>query len=1093
MRVVVQHRSRYVYPRPALLGPQTIRLRPADHTRARVESYTLTISPEHRVHWQRDPHGNHVARVTFKAGQMIDELAIAVELAIDVRPINPFDFLVDDRAKQVPFTYGDDSELASFLDLSDPAYRMGRRTTELLKELPARGDIVSVLVAIVAAVRARVAYVIRDEPGIWTPEETLVAGRGSCRDSAVLLVALLRQRGIAARFASGYLVQLADEGMLPDEPRGVSRDVVDLHAWAEAYVPGAGWIGLDGTSGLFTGEGHIPLACTASPGQAAPLAGTSDVAATSVEFSTAIGRIGHEPRPTTPYTEDVWRELLAAGDRADAVITRAGLELTVGGEPTYVARGEEQSRDEWNGGAIGPDKWTRGRELARRLRDRLAPGGVILHRTGKQYPGESLPRWALDVIGRRDGTAIWPDRTGIATPDAKRFGEALASALGVRAELHAAYEDPWNAIAVEAALPPGIDPTLADDREERRRLARVLDRGLGAPAGYVLPLARDQVARERSIGSAGEAVAKRDGWRTDRWELRRGHLFLVPGDSPIGLRLPLASLVDVPPQPEWADAPRLPDPRVQDAIAIADPAPAIRAGIRTAVALEVRDGELWVFLPPVTRFADFCELVGAIDRARTATELAVQLEGYAPPPSRDAYRFAVTPDPGVLEVNLPPLASAREAAELHQAVFDEALASGLTSERYLLDGRAAGSGGGNHITLGGPNAERSPWLARPALLASLVTFAQHHPSLAYLFTGLFVGPTSQAPRVDEARHDALYELELALPRLFADPAPPAWQVDQLLRNLLVDVAGSTHRAEISIDKLYDPHAPFGKQGLVELRAFEMPPHPRMAAAQVVLARALVAAFATAPYQHALVRWGSELHDRFLLPYYLWRDFADVLDHLGRHGAPLPSDAFAPFVELRCPLAGALAVGDARIEIRNALEPWHVLGEEATRTGTARYVDSSMERVEIRTRGLDPERYAIVVGGAELPLRAAAERDVQVGGVRFRAWCPPHALHPHLGIHHPLRVDVIDTWAKRGVAAAAYHVWHPEGRAFDAPPLTRVEAAARRAQRFTLEGPPPWPVQARRVEPHPEQPYTLDLRRIDPGMPMPDPRDWAEPS
>ena len=1070
MRVVVQHRSRYVYPRPALLGPQTIRLRPADHTRTRVESYALTVSPEHRLHWQRDPHGNHVARVTFKAGQPVTELALDVALALDVQPINPFDFLVDDRAKQVPFTYPDANEVASFLDLSDPAYRLGRRATELLKALPARGDVIGMLVAIVGEVRARVAYVIRDEPGIWTPDETLANGRGSCRDSAALLVALLRMRGIAARFASGYLVQLADEGMLPDEPRGVSRDVVDLHAWAEAYVPGAGWIGLDGTSGLLTGEGHIPLACTASPSQAAPLSGTSDVAASSVEFVTSIARLGHEIRPTAPYTDDVWRELLAAGDRADAQLVGAGLELTVGGEPTYVVRGDEQAAAEWTGGALGPTKWTRGRELAGRLRDRLAPGGVILHRTGKQYPGESLPRWALDVIGRRDGEALWPARDG-GSGDAKRFGEALARELGVRAELHPAYDDPWDAIATEARLPPAIEPSAADDREERRRLARVLDHGLGTPAGYVLPL------------------AKRDAWQTDRWELRRGHLFLLPGDSPIGLRLPLASLGDAPPEPVWADAPRLPDPRVQEAIAVAA-APPRRAAIRTALALEVRDRELWAFLPPVARFADFCELVSAIDRARASTGIAVQLEGYAPPPSPDAYRFAVTPDPGVLEVNLPPVATARAAAELHQAVFDEALASGLTSERYLLDGRAAGSGGGNHITLGGPTPERSPWLVRPDLLASLVAFAQHHPSLAYMFTGLFVGPTSQAPRVDEARHDALYELELALPRLHADPPPPAWLVDQLLRNLLVDVAGSTHRAEISIDKLYDPVAPFGRQGLVELRAFEMPPNPRMAAAQIVLARALVAALSAAPYRHALVRWGGELHDRFLLPYFVWRDFSDVLAHLGRHGAALPADAFAPFVELRCPLAGMLAVGDARVEIRNALEPWHVLGEEATRTGTSRYVDSSMERVEIRTRGLDPERYAIAIGGAELPLREGAERDVRVAGVRFRAWAPPHALHPHLGIHHPLRIDVIDTWAKRGVAAGAYHVWHPEGRAFEAPPLTRQEAAARRAQRFTREGPPAWPVRARRVEPHPEQPYTLDLRRIDPGMPMPDPREWS---
>jgi uncharacterized protein (DUF2126 family) len=480
-------------------------------------------------------------------------------------------------------------------------------------------------------------------------------------------------------------------------------------------------------------------------------------------------------------------------------------------------------------------------------------------------------------------------------------------------------------------------------------------------------------------------------------------------------------------------------------------------------------------------------VVDAVDRARAATGLDADLEGYAPPPSPARLRFAVTPDPGVLEVNLPPVASCREAAALHHHVFDAALAAGLTAERYLLDGRAAGSGGGNHITIGGASPASSPWLADPGLLASLITFAQHHPSLSYLFTGLFVGPTSQAPRVDEARHDALYELELALPRLH--DSPPAWQVDALLRHLLVDVAGSTHRAEISIDKLFDPLTPHGRQGLVELRAFEMPPHPRMLAAQAILIRALLAAFTAAPYAHALVRWGSELHDRFLLPYFLWRDFEDVLAHLAAHGVVLPTDAYRPFVDLRCPLAGALEVGAARIEVRNAIEPWHVLGEEATATGTARYVDSSVERLELRALGLDHERYAIAVNHAIVPLRPGAGRDVQVGGVRFRAWSPPHALHPHLGIHHPLRLDVIDTWARRGVAGAAYHVWHPEGRAFDAPPLTRVEADARRTRRFTIEGPSPWPVRARKVAPHPDQPYTLDLRRVDAGTAMPDPEDW----
>ncbi|HEY5949469.1 MAG TPA: transglutaminase family protein [Kofleriaceae bacterium] len=854
-------------------------------------------------------------------------------------------------------------------------------------------------------------------------------------------------------------------------------------------MPGAGWIGLDGTSGLLTGEGHIPLACTASPAHAAPLDGTSNVPASSVEFSTTIARLGHETRPTAPFTDDVWNDLLAGGARADAALTAAGLKVTVGGEPTFTSR-DNAAAEEWQGGALGRDKWQRGRLLADELLDRLAPGGLVLYRQGKQYPGESLPRWALDVISRRDGVALWPERAlasdAAAIEDAHRFSTELARVLGLDTDLQPAFEDPWEVVRGEAHLPPDIDPRKAglDDPEERRRLAKIFTQGVGSVVGYVLPLARLD-----------------DAWVTEHWNFRRGELFLLPGDSPIGLRLPLGSLPASPPPPPWEE-PDVVDPRrdPDDAqLAEHKRVPKKRAprpgepgvGIRTALAIEPRDGELWLFLPPVTSFDHFCALIAAIDQTRAKTGIAVHVEGYGPPPSPNLRKFSVTPDPGVLEVNLPPTYSSREAADVHATVFEAALASGLTAERYMLDGRMAGSGGGNHITIGGPTPLASTWLVRPDTLASLITFVQHHPSLSYMFSGLFVGPTSQAPRVDEARHDALYELEIALPRLHASPATsvPTWEIDAVLRHLLVDVAGSTHRAEISIDKLFDPLTPHGRQGLVELRAFEMPPHPRMAAAQVVLMRALVATFVKAPYKHALVRWGAELHDRFLLPYFMWRDFEDVLAHLASHDVALPPEAFRPFVELRCPLVGSLELDGARVEVRNAIEPWHVLGEEATQSGTARYVDSSMERLEIRAHGLDEERFVVTINGITLPMRRAGGRDVRVGGVRFRAWCPPHALHPHLGIHHPVRVEVVDTWAKRGVVGGAYHVWHPEGRAFDSPPLTRVEAAARRAQRFRLEGPTPWPVRARSAEPHPEQPYTLDLRRLDAGTPMPRAEEW----
>jgi len=1097
MRVLVQHRSRYAYPRPAALGPHVVRLRPANHTRARIESYRLLIEPEHRLHWQQDPHGNHVARVTFRAGQRVEALDLLVEIAVDLRPVNPFDFFIDDRCKQSPFDYPDglSAELAAFRDLADPAYAQGELARRFFAELPRSGNTVDMVVEVNRLINEKIRYVIRDESGVWTPEETLRNGRGSCRDSAVLLVAALRSRGLAARFVSGYLIQLTDEGMIPDQPRGVGRDVVDLHAWAEVYLPGGGWIGLDATSGLLCGEGHIPLACSSSPALAAPLDGTSDTPASDVSFATTIVRLGHEPRPTTPYTDQVWDDLLGAADGVDALLDQAGLRLTVGGEPTFNSRVEPEA-PEWNTAALGESKWTRGLALAEELRTRLAPGGVLFHRMGKAYPGESMPRWALDVIGRRDGTALWSQaRYGAGSDDAiERLARAIAARLGLPATLHPAYEDPWYVIESEARLPPEVDPRTAglDDPEERRRLARILDRGVGTPAGWVLPLAR------RKGG---------DDWVTEQWLFRRSELFLVPGDSPIGLRLPLGALGPGMPAPLPEEEPTELDPRRADAgededdaaqprIATAGQAPRgatgdapFASGVRTALCVERRAGRIWVFLPPVASAADFEAIVRAVDAARGDVGVDAGLEGYPPPSSPQLLRFAVTPDPGVLEVNLPPTAGGRDLASLMETVFDAALHVGLHSEKYMLDGRLAGSGGGNHITLGGPTPLSSPLLSRSDLLASLLTFFQHHPSLSYLFTGLFVGPTSQAPRVDEARHDALYELELALDRAHAEQATPPWLVDALFRNLLVDVAGSTHRAEICIDKLFDPQTPYGRQGLAELRAFEMPPHPRMAAAQGLLIRALVAAFGRQPYRAPLVRWGQELHDRFLLPYWMWNDFEEVLGHLGHLGIALPADAYRPFVELRCPLVGTFEAGGGAIEVRNAIEPWHVLGEEVVAAGTARYVDSSMERLEVRAIGLTPERHVVLVNGAVLPLRRVAERDLQVGGVRFRAWCPPHSLQPHLGIHHPIRIDIVDLWARRSLGACAYHVWHPQGRGYEAPPLTLVEAAARRAQRFTREGPLPFPVAPIRVAPHPDQPYTLDLRRLGMDRPMPRPEDW----
>jgi len=1125
MRLLVQHRSRYVYPTPAALGPHLMRLRPCNHTRARVETYRLTVDAEHQLHWYQDPHGNHVARITFRAGQRTPALDVLIELALDIQPINPFDFLVDPRGKEVPFVYPDGlaTELAPFLDLEDPSFALGPTSRAFFAELPKTGEVVDLVTETNRRVAERTRYVIREEAGVWTPEETLTMGRGSCRDSAVLLVAALRSRGLAARFVSGYLIQLTDEGMIPDQPRGVGHDVVDLHAWAEVYLPGAGWIGLDATSGLLTGEGHVPLACTAAPALAAPIEGTSDVAASEVSFSTTIARLGHEARPTAPYTEAVWAELLAGADRADATFAAHGLTVTAGGEPTFTSR-EAPDAPEWNSEALGATKWTQGLRLTEELRRRLAPGAAVLRRMGKHYPGESLPRWALDICARRDGVAVWPDRVLGREPSierARQLAAAIARHLDLPDSAQPTYEDPWRLLQEEAALPIGIDPRRAGlgDPEERRRLARILDRGAGEPVGFVLPLAhRPDVP----------------GWMTETWTFRREHLFLVAGDSPIGLRLPLASLAPgqpaptpAPPSPEL-DPRRLvaaedddaeakhPDPlrrarrqlrldasdaaraRIADEtpgallaeLAVA-PTPGAPTGIRTALCVEPRDGDLWVFLPPLVSFEQWLELVAAIDAARVEVGVDCRLEGYPPPSSPALLRFSVTPDPGVLEVNVPPTATGRDHAALLDVVYDSALRAGLEAEKYLLDGRLAGPGGGHHITIGGPAPLLSPFLQRPEILASLLTFFQHHPSLSYLFTGLFVGPTSQAPRLDEARHDALYELELALDRARANRPTPAWLVDALFRHLLVDVAGSTHRAEISIDKLYDLGTPFGCQGLIELRAFETPPHPRMATAQVLLVRALVAAFTATPYRGSLVRWGQGLHDRFLLPYYLWRDLEDVLGFLGARGLALPPDGYRPFVELRCPLVGTLDAGDVALEVRNAIEPWHVLGDEVTAAGTSRFVDSSLERIEVRARGCNPERHRVLVNGVVLPMHPTRDADIRVGGVRFRAWCPPHSLQPHIGVHHPLRLELVDLWGQRSLGACTYHVWHPIKGGFAAPPLTRFEASARRAQRFTRDGGTPWPVHAREARPDPDNPCTLDLRRFDLDRALPRYYDWPD--
>ena len=1044
IRVALHHRTAYRFDRSVSLGPHVIRLRPAPHCRTRIESYSLTIEPdEHFLNWQQDPQGNHVARAVFP--KRARELVLQVDLVADLVAINAFDFFLDPGAERFPFPYEPAlaTELAAYREPGEAA--AGPLLDAFLEEFR-RHEVwrseggprtIDLVVALNRGVKDRVSYLIRMEPGVQRPEDTLRLGSGSCRDSAWLIVGLLRRLGLAARFCSGYLVQLVPDEKPLEGPAGPAADFIDLHAWAEVYLPGAGWVGLDPTSGLLAAEGHIPLAATTEPVNAAPVTGAVDPCGTTFDVVMQVTRLADEPRTTRPLADDQWRRIEALGDEVDAALAAGDVRLTCGGEPTYVSIDDFDSA-EWNTAATGPEKWTKAGRLARRLLDALGPGGLLMERQGKWYPGEPLPRWALELFWRPDGAAIWNRRDLLADGQprapvpaavAGRFLAALAPRLGLApADVMAAHE--VRGLAGAAAAAP--------DRP---------------PVAFILPVLRHEPAGRPPV------------WRTSRWPFSDG-VPLVPGDSPAGLRLPLASL-------PWPDEAGL------------------RAGtsiVRTALVTEVRGGRLHVFLPPLEPVGtgaaadDFLELIAQVEA--TAEELAtpVVLEGYAPPGDDRIGSLQVTPDPGVIEVNVPPVATWRDLVRVRTVLDREARGCRLGAEKFEIDGLHTGTGGGDHIVLGGATPADSPFLRRPGLLARLVAYWNNHPSLSYLFSGRFIGPTSQAPRIDEARHESLYELEIALAELAAAGADtPAWFVDRVFRNLLVDMTGNTHRTEFCIDKLYSPDSAGGRRGLVELRAFEMAPHVRMSLLVQLLVRALVAwhwreAAVAGSAPPRLVRWGTSLHDRFLLPHFLMLDFHGVLDDLRRAGFAFEREWFSCFEEFRFPRLGTVTVDGVRLSLRAALEPWHVLGEQPVGGATARLVDSSLDRVQLQVAGLVPGRHVVACNGRRVPLVPTGMAGESVAGVRFRAWRPPQCLHPTIPIHSPLVFDVIDAWSGRSLGGCTWHVVHPGGRSFATRPVNALEAESRRAARFFASGHTPGPIDLPAEESNAEYPCTLDLRR-----------------
>lgn len=1030
-RIAIHHHIEQRFERKVNLSTHWLRLRPAPHTTSRVEAYSLKVGVEpHFLNWVRDPYENHLARLDLP--EPVTGLCIRLELLVELSGRNPFDFLVEPSAFSFPFAYSEHltKELAPYLKKDIPGPRL-RAWLDALDVPP--GYVIERLGDINLRFYDRLPAFGPSRPGAVDTEKVLAQGGGSPWEIAWLATLTLRHLGLAARFTSGYHIAMAQS-----EP---TQDVARAHAWTEVYLPGAGWIGLDPAAGVFTSEAHIPLASAPEYLRTMPVTGYFEHCRASLEETLTVRRMTPAGE-SGPYSECQWADIVALGRRVNDELQSRTIDLHLGQSLSFVSAAAEAP--EWTTAALGADKSRAAEDLLYRLKARLAPGGIVHLGQGQWMGGEGLPRWRLGLFFRGDGFPVWREASLLGrrqaafkptSADACRFAALLAQNLGLASDfVMPAYEDGLHQFWLHRA-DLNSTPATEDlsDPGKRRALAARLTGDHDEPAGFVLPLRWDPVA---------------EAWSSGVWSFRRGRLVLLPGESALGYRLPLDSL----PVGDWATAEPEPErcqfderpllPRdfgelnarfttvtpATESFATADPQYRDTRPPRTALAVQVRHGQVHVFLPPLTHLEHYLSLVAAVEATAKQVGVPVMPEGYEPPEDHRLLRLTLEPDSGCLKLLLPEIAGFAAQSALMEAAYAEAWAAGLRGERRMADGTSLAPGGRAEIRLGGTMPANSPFFRSPELLRSLIVYWQRHPSLSYLFAGRLIGPGGTAPRPDEGRDDALYELAIALERIPSGPCAVPWVPDRLLRHLLADPSGDMRRAEIRIDQLYPPDRSSLRLGRTIVRSFETPPVPRMAALQALLVQGLILVFAREPVRAEPVEWRSALHDRFMLPQVLWEDFLGVLRDLKNADLPFQAEWFLPLVELRFPVLGRVQAGDLELELRTALEPWPVLAEESTPSGTVRFLDVANDKVQVLCRGATPGRHVLVCNGLRVPLRSAERTGELVAGVRFKACELPSTLHPTQPAVDSLVFDLVDAWSGRVLGGCTYIPSQPDPEA-----------------------------------------------------------------